>query len=67
MRYCLSMYNLLNIHLNNSLSVLLLFLLFNDHLHLVEDFVIFGVIFSSRKERRNVVVRFNGVRGCRKG
>ena len=33
---------------------------------LVEDFVILGVIFDSRKERRNVV-RFSGVRGCRKG
>ena len=42
-------------------------LLFNDHLHLVEDFVIFGVIFGSRTERRNVVVRFSGIRGCRKG
>ena len=42
-------------------------LLFNDHLHLVEDFVIFGVIFGSRTERRNVVVRFSGVGWCRKG
>ena len=38
--------------------MLLLFLLFNDYLHLVEDFVILGVIFNSRKERRNVVTRF---------
>ena len=34
---------------------------------MVEDFVILGVIFGSRKERRNVVVQFSGVRGCRKG
>ena len=43
-----------------------LLLLFNDHLHLREDFVILGVIFSSMKKRRNVVVQFSGVRGCRK-
>ena len=34
---------------------------------MVEDFVILGVIFGSRKERRNVVVLFSRVRGCRKG
>ena len=26
-----------------------------------------GLIFGSRKERRNVVVQFSGVRECRKG
>ena len=44
-----------------------LLLLFNDHLHLVKDFVSFGVIFGSRKERRNTVMRFSGVGGCRMG
>ena len=65
-----SLFSILLVVFISSVSLLekaTFFILFNDHLHLVEDFVILGVIFGSRKERRNVVVRFSGVRGYRKG